>query len=106
MSKTERPEPKDVAREVGRGPRIVGAILIVLALAIGLRVAWLGAMFGESFDSIEWVRFSFWLCMCVTMALVGVWLRYRARKAAWGALAIFTLFCVTIFCLDFMSSRT
>lgn len=81
---------------VGQFRRIVGLVLMNFGIAIGVRVIWLGVVSGEWFSPIEWVRFAFWLCMSAVIGLVGIWFVYRARRAAWFAVAIFVAFFGTI----------
>jgi hypothetical protein len=86
-------DPK-VARPVGR-PRVTGLIFVALGAVIWARAGWLGALYGSAFGHDEWVRFGFWLWLGAVLALIGFWLAFRSRAAAWATvLAILALFVV------------
>jgi hypothetical protein len=83
------------ARPVGRTRRVTGLVLVALAAVICARVGWLGALHGSTFWPEEWIRFGFWLWLASVMALIGLWLAYRSRLAAWAVgLAVAALFIV------------
>lgn len=86
-------EAPKTAPPVGRTRRITGFILIALGAVLSNHVGWLGVFDGAWFGHDEWVRFTGLLWLGVVMVLMGCWLAYRARAAAWAlAVAVVVLF--------------
>ncbi len=78
---------------VGRARRATGVTFLTLGAIICVRVAWLFAFYRLGFGRDEWIRFVFWLWLGLILSLIGCWLRYRWRAAAWlAALSVPALF--------------
>lgn len=91
----------EFARPVGRTRRVMGLVLVALGVAIWARMGWMVAFYWPGFGRNEWLRFTFWLWVGIVLALVGFWLAYRSRVAAWAAALVFVGFIVGVSIYDF-----
>lgn len=89
-----------MAPPVSRTRRVVGLVLIVLGAVLWADMAWVWASFGRGFGQAEWVRFGFWLWLGTVLALLGFWLAYRSRVAAWAIGAVFVALFVAAYIHD------
>jgi hypothetical protein len=83
----------DEVKQIGRARRVTGIAFLALGTIICLRAAWLFVFYRLGFARDEWIRFVFWVWLGLLLTLVGCWLKFRWRAAAWfAALSVPALF--------------
>jgi hypothetical protein len=95
-------EPQEGKKRVGWIRRVAGLLLIVLGLGYWVWMARFWALYGSRFEQDTWIRFVFIIWLGTVLALVGCWLAFRSKIAAWAA-GILVLATVVYFATLFVS---